>query len=204
MRGIWWLCPRGDNHMEVHSLRDLSPVLKLLPECEENVGALMCLRIINPNAGHVLGAFESGHFIAWDLRMGRVMSVEKLKESPMALDYDDLTNRGIYAGAADQIGVFAFQKSQMTLQERPEIPLKTPRVSCLRIRPDRKIFISGQCSGRVRVFSWKSLRPLAVLTEHKKTILDVAFSPGPVDLWKAPLMAIAGEDSQITLWDIYN
>lgn len=195
------MVPKGENHLDVHSLRDLAPVLKLLPECEENVGALMSVRIINPHA--VLGTFESGHFITWDIREGRVLSVAKLKES-LALDYDDLTNRGIYAGPGDRIGIFAFQKPQMTIQERSEITLKNPGVSCLRIRPDRKIFVSGGWDGRVRVFSWKSLRPLAVLTEHKKNILDIAFSPGPVDLWKAPLMAIAGEDSQITLWDLYN
>lgn len=198
------LVPNGDNHLHVHNLRDLSLVMKLTPEGNENFGALMSIKIIDPDASCVLGAFESGHFVTWDLREGKVLSVKKLEESPMALDYDSLTNRGIYAGPNDKIHVFGYQRPQMLLHGRSEINLKNPGVSCLRIRPDKKIFVSGGWDGRIRVFSWKSLRPLAVLTEHKKSILDVAFSPGRVELWRAPLMAIAGEDRQITLWDLYN
>ncbi|XP_059608586.1 guanine nucleotide-binding protein subunit beta-like protein 1 isoform X2 [Phlebotomus argentipes] len=198
------LVPKGANHLQVHSLRDLQLVMTLQPEAEESLGALMSCRIIDPDAAHALAAFESGHFVTWDLREGKVLSSVKLEESPMALDYDSLTNRGICAGPGDSMRVFAFQRPQMAIVQRSEIALKNPGISVVRIRPDRKVFVSGGWDGRVRVFSWKSLRPLAVLTEHKKGVLDVAFSPGSVDLWRAPLMAVAGEDSQISLWNLYN
>ncbi|GAB0098923.1 guanine nucleotide-binding protein subunit beta-like protein 1 [Sergentomyia squamirostris] len=196
------LVPKNENNLDVHSTRDLSLIRKL--ECPGSMGALMSAKVINSEVGHVLAAFESGHFVTWDLRQGQPMSMEKLDESPMALDYDVLTNRGIVAGPSDKIAIFSYQRPEMIPNRRSDICLKNPGVSCLRIRPDRKVFICGGLDGRIQVFSWKSLRPLAVLTEHKKIILDIAFSAERVELWRAPLMAVAGEDSQVTLWDLYN
>lgn len=66
------------------------------------------------------------------------------------------------------------------------------------------MFVSGGFDGRIRVFSWKSLRPLAVLSEHKGNLMDIAFSDGIVAFWKSNIMAAGGTDGKITLWDIYN
>lgn len=74
----------------------------------------------------------------------------------------------------------------------------------MKIRKDLKVFVSGGFDGRIRVFSWKSLRPLAVLSEHKGNLMDIVFSDGPVSFWKSNIMAATGTDGKITLWDIYN
>jgi len=67
------------------------------------------------------------------------------------------------------------------------------------------VFASGGWDGRIRIFSWKSLRPLAVLTQHKNGgVMDLAYSSQQVAMWRAPIMAAAGMDSQISLWDLYN
>ena len=57
------------------------------------------------------------------------------------------------------------------------------RFNRVKIRLDQKVFASAGWDGRVRIFSWKSLRPLAVLTEHKRNVLDLIYSPGTVQLW---------------------
>lgn len=99
----------------------------------------------------------------------------------------------------------SYQRQSMQLQRSTDISLKNAGINCVRIRDDKKVFASGGWDGRVRVFSWKSLRPLAVLTEHKTgAIMDIVYSSGPVAMWKAPIMAVAGMDSQISLWNLYN
>ena len=93
----------------------------------------------------------------------------------------------------------------MQLQRSGDISIKNAGINCIRIRADQKVFATGGWDSRIRIFSWKSLRPLAVLTEHKTGgIMDIAYSNGKVAMWKAPIMAAAGMDGQISLWDLYN
>lgn len=93
----------------------------------------------------------------------------------------------------------------MHLQRGADIAIKNAGINCIRIRKDQKVFASGGWDGRVRIFSWKSLRPLAVLTEHSSGgIMDIVYSEAKITMWKAPIMAAAGMDGQITLWDLYN
>lgn len=93
----------------------------------------------------------------------------------------------------------------MQLQRGSELSIKNPGVNCVRIRSDQKVFASGGWDGRIRIFSWKSLRPLAVLTQHKQGgVMDLVYSNQPVSMWHANIMAAAGMDSQISLWDLYN
>jgi WD40 repeat protein len=72
------------------------------------------------------------------------------------------------------------------------------------IRPDNKIVAVGFWDGRVILFSWKKLRPLAILKEHKDTIHDIVYSSCEVQTYDTRyLMAITGKDGCISLWDIY-
>lgn len=184
-------------------------------------GQLMCFKYL-PIEGqdYVLGCYESGDFVTWDVRAtsdgnaspdraaaggaARIVDRQRLDECPMAVDYDPHTNRGIYGGPSDKLGVFAYARNTMRLQRRGEITLKTAGVNCVRIRPDRRVFAVGGWDGRIRVYSWSSLRPLAVLTEHKAAVSDIVYSVGKVSLWDAPVMAVAGQDGHISLWDLYN
>ncbi|XP_075168940.1 guanine nucleotide-binding protein subunit beta-like protein 1 [Haematobia irritans] len=151
-----------------------------------------------------LAGYESGHFVTWDLSSGMAVDVAQVDADPMAVDYDPLTNRGIIGGPSDKVTTFSYQRQSMRFQRSSDISLKNSGLNCLRIRNDQKVFCSGGWDGRVRIFSWKSLRPLAVLTEHKSAIMDIAYSTGPVLQWKAPIMAVAGMDGQISLWNLYN
>lgn len=122
----------------------------------------------------------------------------------MAFDYCAETNRGIYGNTSDKLGIFGYIRNEMRLINRGDIPIKNAGINCIKIRKDQKIFCSGGWDGRIRVFSWKSLRPLTVLTDHKGAISDIDYSNAKVDLWKAPIMATAGADGQISLWNLYN
>ncbi|EDW10757.1 guanine nucleotide-binding protein subunit beta-like protein 1 [Drosophila mojavensis] len=153
----------------------------------------------------LLAGYESGHFLTWDLSSGVMIDVTELAPEALTVDYDHITNRGIVGSAADKLTTFSYQRQSMQLQRGSELCIKNPGVNCVRIRSDQKVFSSAGWDGRIRIFSWKSLRPLAVLTQHKQGgVMDLAYSPQPVSMWNAPIMAAAGRDAQISLWDLYN
>lgn len=177
----------------------------LLTSAASSLGTIMCMQPITfSNQLYLLAGYESGIFLTWDLRTRSICNVAQLEECPIAFDFCAEANRGIYGNMSDKLGIFGYQRNEMKLINRGDISIKNPGISCVRIRKDLKVFCTGGTDGRVRVFSWKSLRPLTVLTEHRATINDIAYSPGKVDLWKSPIMACAGNDGQITLWNLYN
>ncbi|XP_061397780.1 guanine nucleotide-binding protein subunit beta-like protein 1 [Musca vetustissima] len=173
---------------------------------QQKLGTLNCLKPFE-HASQIfcLAGYESGYFLTWDLSSGMVVDVAQIEPDPMAVDYNPATNRGVIGGPGDKITTFSYQRQTMRFQRSSDIALKNPGINCIKIRQDQKVFCAGGWDGRVRIFSWKSLRPLAVLTEHKSgAIMDIAYSTGPVAMWKAPIMAVAGMDSQISLWNLYN
>lgn len=172
---------------------------------DTNLGQIMCFKFIDLlGQGYLLACYESGDFLTWDLRTGKVIDQKQFEECPMAVDYDPITNRGIYGGPSDQLGVFGYSRNTAEIMKRGVIALKNPGINCISIRRDQKVFSAGGWDGRIRIFSWKSLRPLAVLTDHKAAVTDISYSNDKVTLWKAPIMAASGLDGQISLWDLYN
>lgn len=171
----------------------------------QQLGNLMCMKpIIISSQSYLLAGYESGIFLTWDLRTNGVINVAQLEECPIAFDFCSEANRGIYGNTTDKLGIFGYQRNDMKLINRGDISIKNAGINCVRIRKDQKVFSTGGNDGRVRVFSWKSLRPLTVLTEHRAAVNDIAYSPGKVDLWKSAIMACAGSDGVISLWNLYN
>lgn len=192
----------GDND-QIMLLRPNDSILGA--EIKDPLGTIMCMQPITfSNQLYLLAGYESGSFLTWDLRTRSIINVAQFEECPIGFDFCAEQNRGIYGNMSDKLGIFGYQRNEMKLINRGDICVKNPGISCVRIRKDLKVFCTGGTDGRVRVFSWKSLRPLTVLTEHRATINDIAYSPGKVDLWKQPIMACAGNDGQISLWNLYN
>lgn len=203
------LSPKNDNDISVYDMKTNEVQHTLAPDAIEMdgtaLGQVMCLRHIRfSNQSYVLAGYESGTFLTWDLRTNNVINVAKFDECPMAFDFCSETNRGIYGNASDKLGIFGYIRNEMKLINRGDIAMKNPGINCIKIRRDQKVFCAGGWDGRVRIFSWKSLRPLAVLIDHKAAVTDIEYSNEKVDLWKAPIMATAGSDGQIALWNIYN
>lgn len=207
------IVPRNENQVEVLDSRTLDPVILLAPFHEHGApfGTVMALKLIEISAEAVLvvAAYESGMVCLWDLNTGKLLHAAPLvagEESPLTVDYDVATNRGLIGTTSEQIVVFGIDRRLWQLvNKKTDIAIKNRGVNRIRVRPhDQKVFASAGWDGRVRVFSWRSLRPLAVLTEHKRNVLDLCYSPGVVSMWKAPVMATGGEDGSIALWDLYN
>lgn len=200
------ICPKYENSICVYNSDNFNLQTTLLStDSDLKLGQVMCLKHIEMSGQkYILAAYESGDFITWDLRAEKILHSIRLEECPMALDYDPVSNRGIYGGPSDQIGWFTYSTNLNELIKRGTITIKNSGINCVSIRKDRKVFCSGGWDGRIRIFSWKSLRPLAVLTEHNAAVVDISHSNDKVQLWNAPIMAAAGLDGQISLWNLYN
>lgn len=211
------LSPADKNTIVVLDMLDLTKVIATLAPSEatshpeslnfdsNQLGNLMCLKHIPvADRDYVLACYESGDFVTWDLQSHQVVDCKRFDECPMTVDYDPVMNRGVFGGPSDKLGVFGYQRNTMEIVRKSDIQLKNAGVNCVKIRDDRKVFSVGGWDGRIRVFSWSSLRPLAVLSEHKAAVADIAHSMGRVSLWNSPIMGVAGLDGHISLWDLYN
>lgn len=201
------ILPKNTNELALYNLDNLQLQTTLIPnDGGINLGSIMCMKYLNfSGQSYVLAVYESGDFFTWDLRCSKVINQKKLEtEGPLTIDYEITTNRGIYGGTTDKIGVFSFNRNTMEISKKTEISVKNAGIDCVKIRSDCKVFATGGWDGRIRIFSWKSLRPLAVLTDHKDGVMDICYSNDTVSLWKSPVMAAGGKDGQITLWNIYN
>ncbi|XP_072659637.1 guanine nucleotide-binding protein subunit beta-like protein 1 isoform X4 [Canis lupus baileyi] len=74
--------------------------------------------------------------------------------------------------------------------------LTNPGIADVKIRPDRKILATAGWDHRVRVFHWRTMKPLAVLSFHSATIHCVAFATDG-------LLAAGSGDQRISIWSLY-
>ncbi|XP_055856511.1 guanine nucleotide-binding protein subunit beta-like protein 1 [Episyrphus balteatus] len=199
--------PQNDNSIGVLHTKDWQTRTLLVPDKCLNLGQLSCLKKFSLRGQDmVLAGYESGDFLSWDLRSEKpINEIHFNVGAATSVDFDGLSNRGVVGGTEDRLFAVTFQTKAMELSKVQEIPIRNPGINCVRIRSDRKIFTTAGWDGRIRIFSYKSLRPLAVLTEHKSGgIMDIAYSNDVIYYWNSPIMAAAGMDGKISLWSLYN
>lgn len=206
--------PKDDNHIYMTKMQSTDNQCATILDAKQamderkeltQLGHLMCMKPFRfSDQLYVLAGYESGAFLTWDLRKCAVINVATFAECPIAFDFCADTNRGIFGNASDKLGIIGYQRNEMKLIGRGDIAIKNAGINCVRIRKDQKVFCAGGVDGRVRIFSWKSLRPLAVLTEHRSAVNDIVYSNDKVDLWKSQIMATVENDGQISLWNLYN
>lgn len=195
--------PQDDSSVDVIDIHTLERIRQFTPS-KMKLGNVMCLqKVVLNDSIYVLAGFETGDVILWDFITGRTCSHLRLRECITSLAFDAVTGRGICGNASNILQIFTIDRSfHITL--KCEISMTNEGCNIVKLRPDRKIFVSGGWDGRLRLFSWKSLRLLVVLTEHRESITDVQFSPSNVSFWNSNIMAASGADGVISLWNLYN
>ncbi len=82
------------------------------------------------------------------------------------------------------------------------VKLNSEGVAAVRIRRDKKILVLACWDGKIRVYSVKSSKLLAVLDYHSESVQCLEFSHQKIDgKW---LFAVEGKDGKVSLWTIYN
>lgn len=173
-------------------------------EPKERLGMAMCTRLCD-DCNTILTAYENGGIIAYDLRSGGnpIATLTLYTEPIMCMDFHEVheVGRGICGSMTKELCVF--ERREEGLLEKRRVPVINEGFCSVHVRPDGKIVASGGLDGRVRVFSWKSLKPLAVLDVHKESVQTVRFSKDKV-CEMGPLLAAGSKDRTVSLWSLYN
>ncbi|XP_066584700.1 guanine nucleotide-binding protein subunit beta-like protein 1 [Prorops nasuta] len=169
----------------------------------DKLGSIMAMKAV-PSLNQLLVAYESGLIALWDINNKKILNHMQMESCPMAIEYETSYMRGIVGDASEQLQIFNISKDHV-LSSKCNLTLKNPGTAALAIRPNAKVFTAAGWDGRLRIFSWKSLRQLAVLDQHKESLHCVVYSSEEVSTYNNKyLMAAAGKDGYISLWDIYN
>lgn len=195
--------PLKESAVGVLSLNTFNTELKLNSHNSKNLGEVMAIKPLK-NGKLVLVAYEAGELILWDVRQNKILSSLAIEACPMALDFDTTLSKGAIAGPSNNIQIFNLSVNHL-LHNKNKITLTNPGISVITIRPDTKIMATGGWDNRIRIYSWKTLKPLAVLCQHKDTVQDIIYSTERIKAYNNKfIMATAAKDGYIALWDIYN
>jgi len=195
-------CPKKNSDVEIYSLKSHSKILSFEKDKDDNVtlGEIMALKVIHIHQEpYLLATYESGDVYLWDFRNQRVASHLKCVNCLTAVDFSVITMSGVCGGVSNQLVFFKIDNT-CNLVRTVGKDILNPGISSIKIRPDNRLVALGCWDGRLRLFSWKSYHPLAVLTEHAAEVNDIAFST----VHAVNFMAAGGKDRKISLWNIYN
>ncbi|KAG2235902.1 hypothetical protein INT48_008205 [Thamnidium elegans] len=129
-----------------------------------------------------IGQIDSG-----SVRLGSCMAVELFR-----------TSDTLFVLAGYESGTVALWEINKTSKLVWHQQVHTePGIVAVKIRPDNKIFASGGYDGRIRIFSVKSMKPLAILSYHRNTTYGLDFSRN--GNW----LIGSSQDNRISLWSIF-
>ncbi|KAK2574149.1 Guanine nucleotide-binding protein subunit beta-like protein 1 [Acropora cervicornis] len=168
-------------------------------------GMCMCLSFFTNQTTDkpvLITGYENGQLLLWDVMEQKVMSKKTVhNETVLCIDVDK-ENLRFVSGSADNKLYVSSSTSNSTLEIDKEVELKNPGTASVNIRRDRKVLATGGWDGRIRIYNWKKLTPLAYLSYHTDTVNAVNFSddlPG-----YGQILAAGGKDTRISLWSLYN
>ncbi|XP_028396534.1 guanine nucleotide-binding protein subunit beta-like protein 1 [Dendronephthya gigantea] len=186
------------SQIDIVCLKTKKIITQLKADSSKSFGMCMCLKNITKERPVLLAGYESGDVILWDLGSSKMISKLKVHNEPvMCIDFDNDLKRGITGSAEDKLTVFKLTEEE-SLQLENTVKIKNCGVSDVKIRGDCKIFATAGWDCKLRVFSWKSLKPLAILNYHTQTVNALTFSN-----CSEQLLAAGSKDGRISLWSLY-
>lgn len=190
---------------------ETSVVLKTLdhkkPTTENSAEMCMCMKaFIKETKMYLLIGYDNGFLSLWDYESGKEIS--RLKCHPeviVCLDYDSkYRNCGISGSVDDSLQVWKIDDKEQLIK-KCSIKITNPCINAIKIRSDGKIVITAGQDKSIRIFSWKSLKPLAVLSGtmwNKAPVSTLALSDEPFGKYNS-VFASGSKDKTICLFSIY-
>ena len=180
--------------------KQISRTLAPKTSSEKGYGMCMCLKSLwretSATKALLLTGYENGRIVLWNTELGtEIDSLAEHTEAVMCMDYSEILQRGISGSVDEQLLVWNItQDDKLAVFTR--IQITNPGINCVRFRDDGKIVLTGGWDGQVRIYSGKTLRPLAVLTCHKESVSCVSFS-------KEQSFLAGSKDGAISSWSVY-
>lgn len=173
-------------------------------------GIVMSIKLFEKNGNENLlcfGAYESGYLILWDVvKQNELHRLEVFHLEPvMCFDFAASEMSGVAGSPSQSLKkiVIANTDGKLNIKITKVRLMKNPGISDVKVRTDCKIIAAGGWhDGSVRVFGFKSLKPLAVLTYHSGTVQCIAFRNDHDS--KKQILASGSMTNKIAIWKIYN
>lgn len=194
------LCSGQRSSVNVYSTENFKKRIIWNPGTFSELGELMIIKCIQ---NYVFFGYESNTICLWN-GQGTVSQYNFPElEGLLALDVDHTMAKGVCAGTTDKINTFHIIKDKFVFDK--SIKITNPGVSGLKLRPDNKIVAAACWDHKVKLFSWKSMKLLAVLDPHSTGVISLVYSERSIQFWKTKhMLAVADKGNRITLWDVYN
>ncbi|KAI9246739.1 WD40-repeat-containing domain protein [Phascolomyces articulosus] len=217
---------RGDTSLvDIYSIEQQKWIIQRIGLKEErdqkektDHGLCMAVKLFCLNeAFYVLTGYEDGSVALWHVSyLNEKSNLVWLVKEHTAPVLDVVMDRStlefaISTGADNQIVKYALTSTSHPAQQHEEdyssivmkkTSIKKSGLAAIDIRIDGKIFATAGHDGRIRVFSCKSLQPLAILSYHRDSVYSVAFASVLQDT-KDHWLIGGSKDSRISLWSIY-
>lgn len=190
-----------DTVINIWDLESRQVVVTTKSLASESVGMAMCTKLCN-DGNVLLVGYESGSMISFDCRNGRPVSRLSCSEHPiMCMDVDDChLMKGACGSVTKTLYVF---KDFENLTLSKEVVVMNEGFSSVAVRSDGRIAASGGWDGRIRIFGWKTLKPLAVLDFHEESVQSIHFATESVCRQGVGVIAAGAKDGIVSLWSVY-
>ncbi|XP_065055115.1 guanine nucleotide-binding protein subunit beta-like protein 1 isoform X2 [Rhopilema esculentum] len=189
----------SDSQLDIIDWKDKRIVKQLKPD--KKVGMVMQAKLFKEKRRDILLAligYENGSVALWNASSGDILTDLKVhNDAVMCLDVDSDFSK-VAVGSVDNrlVQVALPATSGESLKEVRSADINSNGISCLKVRPDNKILAAGCWDGKIRLFGWKKLKPLAVLKYHVETVNCIMFTLHND-------MVCGSKDGKISVWHIY-
>ena len=185
--------------IDIYTFHEKQKVSTLTPKSGiKSCGMCMAISVIRNEEGpcQILAGYENGSISLWDISTWKEICTLKCHDdSVMAMDYNRIINKGFSVTAQETIVQWEIRNGT-DLQKLNERKITNPGVSCLSIRKDGKLFITGGWDSQARLFGCKRLKPLAVLSYHSASIQSAIFLNDNTSV-------LGSKDGCISFWSLY-
>uniref|UniRef100_A0A4W3JHW4 Guanine nucleotide binding protein (G protein), beta polypeptide 1-like n=1 Tax=Callorhinchus milii TaxID=7868 RepID=A0A4W3JHW4_CALMI len=196
---------KATSEVKIIDVVNKTPVCTLNPAADAKLGMPMCLKLwqLEPcSRPLLLAGYEDGSVTLWDVSEGRMLTRLACQREPvMCLDFDPQKAKGICGSSAKLLSSWTLDRQQ-SLKSQEVLELVNPGVAQVCLRQDKRILATAGWDQRIRVFSWKKLKALAVLQYHTDSVHCVTFSDHSA--LSPRLLAAGSKDQLISLWSLYN
>ncbi|CAG9770125.1 unnamed protein product [Ceutorhynchus assimilis] len=191
--------------VDIIDIDTFESIRKFVPDDNEKLGTAMCLEAFKiGGTTYLLVGYENGHLILYDYSTAQQCSQLRFKEFTTSVTFDPHSYRGVVANSSNALQVFKIDPECLEIVLQAELVLPNEGCQMVKFRPDHRLLMAGGWDGGLRIYSWRTLRTLVVLKEHKKQISDLQFSPNIVRYWDSKIFATGGADGTIALWNVYH
>lgn len=193
--------PHESDIVNMISLCNWQKLACVRPLQADHRGMVMQAKVIQLDKTLLLiTAYENGSCVLWNVEEEdpkQLASLTLHQEPVMCLDFHNASMSGISGSVDTDLHVWKITKNyELTLWKT--IHITNPGVNCVKIHPSGSYVASGGWDNRIRIFSWKTLKPLAVLDFHSQPISVLSFSR------QTGILAAGSRDGRVSLWNLYN